>query len=636
MQVSDKAVDKLLQQTSRLQLASYILRSSILSERKNNYLNMLQFAVFIGILQVISVIGALTCNVKEFDAVGDGVIYDDVPFSRAFAACKEGGKVYVPAGDYLLSPFNFTSNTELYLENGATLLATTDASRWPVVAPLPSYPGTDPRQGAFIGGEDVHNITISGFGKIDGQGKAWWDADQNHELSYGRPRLIEPMYCSNLVIRDVEIVDPPFWAVHPYVCDNILIENVRFSAPVTSPNTDGIDPDSCSNVIIRNFTAICGDDAIAIKSGKNEYGRAFNVSSHDILIEGGYVGPSSGIDIGSEMSGGVYNVMVRDVTFHGSLFSTRIKAGRERGSSVHNVTYENLTLSDNVMGPCITMYYGGGERALPNDEGTPHVYDITYRSHRGSALTGGGFFCLPESPCHNIVLEDMNISSRVGGFECIHAYGYTTDGSTVSPESCLKSEDTFLSNEESASGIVVAPSGAVPATSVGGGEVDLSANGSNGAGLGFAFATSDGMSRGKRLVSVLMPECKIGPLDAIYFYVYGCKVPADMVLVMAQIIGEDFLYTSDKSLTIETDVSAKSLLLANAWGLSLEYGNDDDNEACSAELTVIEASKGCVAKNKCAISNSIEVGCGDLSCTGCVLENFFSEFTFKTAVFLAN
>lgn len=82
------------------------------------------------------------------------------------------------------------------------------------------------------------------------------------------------------------MINPPFWAIHPYACDDVHIENVVFTAPLTSPNTDGIDPDSCTNVKIINFTASCGDDAIAIKSGKDEYGRVFNRPSSNILIEG--------------------------------------------------------------------------------------------------------------------------------------------------------------------------------------------------------------------------------------------------------------------------------------------------------------------------------------------------------------
>jgi len=106
-------------------------------------------------------------------------------------------------------------------------------------------------------------------------------------LTHGRPRLIEPMYCKNFSMVGVTVQNPPFWAMHPYVCDNVLFENITFSAPPNSPNTDGIDPDSCSNVVIRNFNVIhCGDDAVAIKSGKDAAGRAFNKPSYNILIEG--------------------------------------------------------------------------------------------------------------------------------------------------------------------------------------------------------------------------------------------------------------------------------------------------------------------------------------------------------------
>lgn len=254
---------------------------------------------------------------------------------------------------------------------------------------------------------------------------------------HSRARLIEPRYCKNFVIEGVTIQNPAFWGIHPYVCDNVRIENVVFKAPVTAPNTDGIDPDSCSNVVIRNFSATCGDDAIAIKSGKDAEGRAFNVSSHDILIEGGVIGPSSAINIGSEMSGGVYNIMVRGVTFKGALFSSRIKSARGRGGYVRNVTFEDIVMLDNIVGPGISMFYADGEPLAPNDPGTPHISDVTYRTHSGNALTAGAFLCLPEAPCKNILMDGINISSRIGGFECVSAFGSSV-GTVMVPDSCLK------------------------------------------------------------------------------------------------------------------------------------------------------------------------------------------------------
>lgn len=232
-------------------------------------------------------------------------------------------------------------------------------------------------------------------------------------------------------------MNPPYWAVHPYACDGVVIENVLYESPVTSANTDGIDPDSCTNVIIRNFTATCGDDAIAIKSGKNEEGRAFARPSHNILIEGGTIGPSSSINIGSEMSGNVYNVMVKGVTFKGSLFSSRIKTARGRGGFVKNITFQDLVLTDCAMGPSINMYYSGNDHNMApfNDITTPHISNIHYLDHRGSAIVPGAFFCLPESPCMNIEMNNVNISSIGKKFECINAHGNSTG--IIVPESCL-------------------------------------------------------------------------------------------------------------------------------------------------------------------------------------------------------
>lgn len=117
------------------------------------------------------------------------------------------------------------------------------------------------RCGSFIGGSNISNSSIRGHGTIDGQGAAWWDAESGAFL-HGRGRLIEPMYCYNFTMTGVTVANPPFWGIHPFACDTLLFEDVVFMAPLSSPNTDGIDPDSCSNVVIRNLTATCGDDAI--------------------------------------------------------------------------------------------------------------------------------------------------------------------------------------------------------------------------------------------------------------------------------------------------------------------------------------------------------------------------------------
>lgn len=161
------------------------------------------------------------------------------------------------------------------------------------------------------------------------------------------------------------------------------------------------------------------------------------------------------------------------------------------------------------------------------------------------------------------------------------------------------------------------------------GDFDLSSLNMNGPGLGFAFSNSDSMSKGKEYVSLHLSKCSIGPLDAIYFYIYGCAVPNSFILDLATNVGDGFLYTSDKSLTI-LNVTSNSLLLANAWEIKLNY---TDLNICNDDFTIIKNSNGCVPINSCD-KNNIIVSCGDLDCTGCQLENFFSTYNFDEASFI--
>jgi hypothetical protein len=161
------------------------------------------------------------------------------------------------------------------------------------------------------------------------------------------------------------------------------------------------------------------------------------------------------------------------------------------------------------------------------------------------------------------------------------------------------------------------------------GDFDLSSLSINGPGLGFAFSNSDSMVKGKQFVSLHLSKCSIGPLDSIYFYIYGCTVPNSFILDLATHVGDGFLYTSDKSLTI-VNVTSTSLLLANTWEIQLNY---PDVNVCNDEFTIIKNSNGCIPTNSCD-TNNIIIGCGELDCTGCQLDNFFSTYTFDEATFI--
>jgi hypothetical protein len=169
------------------------------------------------------------------------------------------------------------------------------------------------------------------------------------------------------------------------------------------------------------------------------------------------------------------------------------------------------------------------------------------------------------------------------------------------------------------------------ASVAGNGTIDLTQNGSNGAGIGFLFSDSNSMSSAKTFFSTKTPQCKIGPLDSVYFYLYGCELSSSIVRQMADSVGSGFLFTSDKSITMLSDISQSSLLVANAWDLSLHYLSQD---SCNKEASVIGGLKGCVSQNRCATTDKkVVVGCGSMSCTGCDLVNFFTEFTFDVANF---
>ena len=154
-----------------------------------------------------------------------------------------------------------------------------------------------------------------------------------------------------------------------------------------------------------------------------------------IIYIGGRIGPSSGINIGSEMSGDIYDVMIRNIEFNVALFASRIKSGRGRGGKVYNITFQDLILKDTITGLAITMYYSNEDFAPPLDISTPHIYDITYQNITGNVLTAGIFGCLPESECRSLTVQDINLYGIIGGFECFRAK--VNQIGTVIPESCL-------------------------------------------------------------------------------------------------------------------------------------------------------------------------------------------------------
>ncbi len=324
-------------------------------------------------------------DVRDYGAAGDGVREDTGAIQAAVNAAAErgGAVVWLGPGCYLTGPIRLHSHVHLDLDGGAILQAIDNPQTYPLITTR--FEGIEqPARIAVISADNCTDLAITGTGVIDGRGKRWWDAwiAAGKKGLPPRPRLIEFRNCRQITLFGVTLRDSPSWTLHAIFCQNVLIDHLTILAPQHAPNTDGIDPDSSSDVTIRNCTIATGDDCIAIKSGKDEEGRKVGKPSHDILIEHcnmtqGY----AGVAIGSEMSGGVYNVTMRDCTFSGLLTGLKLKTKRGRGGAIHDLHFSDIQMTDVDVAITFSMYYQAKEKDIKSIEpvgpGTPKIHDIT-------------------------------------------------------------------------------------------------------------------------------------------------------------------------------------------------------------------------------------------------------------------
>jgi len=277
----------------------------------------------------------------------------------------------------------------------------------------------------------LKNVKIFGYGIIDGNGFSGW---YNKELSlYSiRPCLLNLMWIDGLTIFNITATNSPFWTIHPLFSNNILIDNITVNTDPNSPNTDGIDPDSCSNVIVRNSYVSTGDDCIAIKSGKDADGRAVGIASNNITIIDMMFGYGHGISIGSEMSGNVTNILFANFAMDKTGKGPRIKSQAGRGGMVSDVLYTNITMKNVETGISVSEYYHKDVTGV-----APIFKNIAMINVSGSVTgTAGEFECLEAMPCYNITLDNVEFTGYTKPFQCEYAYG-KSEGK-VEPKSCLK------------------------------------------------------------------------------------------------------------------------------------------------------------------------------------------------------
>jgi polygalacturonase len=396
--------------------------------------------VLAGMPAVLAMAAGKVCDVKTYGAKGDGTTKDTAALQKAIDDCtagKGGGTVEVPAGTYVTAPISLKSNMTLHLAKGATLLGSPDRAEYPKVV-FARHPTVQP----LVGSVNAENITINGEGTIDGNGHIWWEYVRGVKDSgvlgtdHPRPMGVVFDHSKHIKMEGVTVQNSGFWQIVPYYADDLVFRNIRILAP-KSPNTDAIDPFSSSNIVIDHVFSSVGDDNIAIKSGEiNSPGPdapSKNITITDCTFENGH-----GLSIGSEIAGGVQNVHAERIHFKGTDQGIRIKAARDRGNDVSNISYKDITMEDVKTAILVTEYYpspapSGEVPSVPVGRLTPKFHNITIENVTATNSGSAGYIVgLPESPVFDLTLKNVHLAGKTG-FAIAYAK-VTMNDVTVKPD----------------------------------------------------------------------------------------------------------------------------------------------------------------------------------------------------------
>lgn len=445
-----------------------------------------------------------TVNIKDFGAQADGKTLNTQAINNAIKAVHEkgGGKVVIPEGLWLTGPIELLSNVNLYTEKNALVLFTDDFQAYPIIKT--SFEGLETRRcQSPISARNAENIAITGHGVFDGSGDSWrpvkkgkmtssqwktlvasggvveddiWyptegslkgakackefnnpvgietDEEWDEIRPWLRPVLLNIVKSKNVLLEGVTFKNSPSWCLHPLSCEHITINNVKVFNPWYSQNGDALDLESCNNALIINNVFDAGDDAICIKSGKDEDGRKRGEPCQNVIVKNNVVlHGHGGFVVGSEMSGGVKNIYVADCTFLGTDVGLRFKSTRGRGGVVENIYIDHINMIDIPHEALLfDLFYGGkgaGEETEeelagrmkaaipPVTEETPAFRDIHISNITASNIGRAMFFNgLPEMPIRNVNIKDVVINDAKQGIVISQAENVTIDNTQVNTQ----------------------------------------------------------------------------------------------------------------------------------------------------------------------------------------------------------
>lgn len=360
--------------------------------------------------------------------------------AQAVAQVPPGGTLLVPPGRWTALPVALKSGMVLHLSDGAVLRAPTGRTGWPV---LPAHDATGAMLGSWEGLPDAcfaaplhavgaENLVIEGPGILDGGGDRgdWWSWPKETRDGARRPRGLHLVNCRNVTLLGFTIRNSPSWTIHPQGCDGLSAFGLTIEAPHDSPNTDGFNPEMCRDVVMEGILFSVGDDCVAVKAGKRgPNGEAAHLSEtrgirlrHSLMLRG-----HGGLVIGSEMSGGVHDVIVEDCEMRGTDRGLRLKTRRGRGGSVSGITMRRCLLAGVQTAFSVNAHYhcdaDGHSDAVqsrlpaPVDNGTPQIAGITVEdvTITGLAHAAGCFLGLPEAPVRDIRIRRLRVLSTDPG-----------------------------------------------------------------------------------------------------------------------------------------------------------------------------------------------------------------------------
>lgn len=302
----------------------------------------------------------MAANVCDYGAIGDGVTNDTAAIQRAIDECAKngGGEVLIPGGKtYYVGSIQLRSHIHLHFESGAKFQALSAIEQYDYFEKadtenkknglaVPSFVNCDysgrPAQ-FFIYAKDVTNVSITGFGTIDGNEEIFYgDRNENYIDGFYYPR-IPMLYLENvkqLTIKDVTLTRSAFWTVHMIGCQDVLIDGIRILNNKKMMNCDGIDPDHCKNVRIVNCYITAADDGIVLKNtkGAREYGITENVCVTNCTIESS----SAAIKFGTESEDDFRNILFENINITGT--NRGISMQLRDGGNIENVLFQNMNI----------------------------------------------------------------------------------------------------------------------------------------------------------------------------------------------------------------------------------------------------------------------------------------------------